>query len=223
LAAHNHIAGRGNPQTDRVSILANTDRLPSGGIYVDVAVGTLPQGVIAVRGMITMRKDCVPCEATSGAAVAAYHVAKTHLLRCAGVGGEGYLQSVRWRARGRKTTADTHITAGIGHRAADTHGLESPESRADLGNHTRYIVKFRFDSMEFDVEPFLSLGLDNVLVINPVLMCISSVIGDVCHSWVSCLAERTSGSLLRIDRVRKPRNLEIGVGIKWKRSQRVLI
>ena len=151
-SADDHMAGRGNPHADGGSTLANGDRLPGGGVYVDVAIGTLPQGVIGIRGMILMGEDRVPCE--GAAPLHAYRIAETHLFcrgRCWGPGSPpgGTLAGVGRR----KTSADTHIAAGIGHRAAGAHGLESPESRVDLGNHTRYFVKLRFQGMEFDLNP----------------------------------------------------------------------
>jgi len=48
LAAHNHIAGGENSQTDALSILRMLTGCPVAH-YVDVAVGTLPQGVLLPR------------------------------------------------------------------------------------------------------------------------------------------------------------------------------
>jgi len=145
------MAGRGDPHTDSGSILKKADLLSGRGIYLNVTVGALPQGEIAIRRMIVVGKDCVSYKGAR-AAIAAYRIAETYLLRRTSVGVQVHLQRVRGGAFGREF-ANTDTPPGIGHGPGGAYGLESPKSRADLGDHTGYIVKFRFQSMEFDVEP----------------------------------------------------------------------
>src|SRR5215475_121642 len=134
--------------------------------------------------MTAMAENRVACEGAC-VAIAAYCIAETHSLCRAGVIAQAHIELVGRQVRGRKISPDTHIAATVGDRTASAYGLESAESGADLGDHTGYTVKFRLQSVEFAIEPSVAAGRDDVLVVNPVLVFISSLVSYICHCWTS--------------------------------------
>src|SRR5215475_4442663 len=130
--------------------------------------------------MTAMAENRVTCEGAR-VAIAAHDIAETHSLCRAGVIAQAHIELVGRQVRGGKISPDTHIAATVGHPAAGAYGLESAESRADLGDHTGYTVKLRFQSVEFAIEPSIAASRDDVLVINPVLVFISSLVSYICH------------------------------------------
>src|SRR5690349_16001304 len=132
---------------------------------MDIAVWTLPQGEIGIRGVAAMRENSIPCEG-SRLPVAAYRIAEIHLFRRRSVGAQLYLQAVGWRILSGKNGPDTNIAVAIGYRAGP-YRLESTEPRVELRDHLRQRGEFGDDVLKALVEPEIARRLHGMDPVDP--------------------------------------------------------